>query len=69
MSGEHDHTVPHAVARAAYELQRKNPGLTEFVEMKGRGHALTIDHGWQEVAETAMAFAARFVKARETAEA
>ncbi|MBS0297262.1 MAG: alpha/beta hydrolase [Proteobacteria bacterium] len=69
MSGEHDHTVPHAVAHAAYELQRKNPGVTEFVEMKGRGHALTIDHGWREVAETAMAFAARFVKARETAEA
>lgn len=67
MSGEHDHTVPHAVAHAAYELQRKNPGVTEFVEMKGRGHALTIDHGWREVAEAAVAFAARLVKARETA--
>jgi pimeloyl-ACP methyl ester carboxylesterase len=69
MSGEHDHTVPHAVAHAAYELQRKNPGVTEFIEMKGRGHALTIDHGWREVAETALAFADRFVKARETADA
>jgi non-heme chloroperoxidase len=59
-SGEKDHTVPHAVAKAAFDLQSHNPGLTEFVEMKGRGHALTIDSGWQEVAETALAFAKRF---------
>ena len=26
-----------------------------------RGHALTIDHGWREVAETALAFVRRFV--------
>lgn len=60
MSGEKDHTVPHAVADAAFKLQAHNPGLTEFVEMKGRGHALTIDSGWQEVAEAALAFVKRF---------
>jgi hypothetical protein len=35
--------------------------VTEIVEMKGRGHALTIDAGWREVADTALAFAERFV--------
>ena len=60
MSGEKDHTVPPAVAHAAFKLQSSNPGLTEFVEIKDRGHALTIDHGWREVADTALAFVQRF---------
>ena len=32
----------------------------EIVKVNGRGHALTIDSGWQEVAETALAFVRRF---------
>ena len=35
--------------------------MTEIVEMKNRGHALTIDSGWREVAGTALAFVKRFV--------
>jgi non-heme chloroperoxidase len=38
--------------------------VTEIVEMHDRGHALTIDHGWREVAETALAFIRRFVRQR-----
>ena len=34
--------------------------MTEFVEMAGRGHALVIDGGWREVADTALAFVKRF---------
>jgi hypothetical protein len=34
--------------------------VTEFVEMPGRGHSLTIDHGWREVADKALAFVKRF---------
>jgi pimeloyl-ACP methyl ester carboxylesterase len=60
ISGEKDHTVPRAIASAAYRKQRHNEGVTEFVEMSGRGHALTIDSGWQEVAQTALAFVKRF---------
>jgi non-heme chloroperoxidase len=60
ISGEKDHTVPWAIANAAYKRQRRNPGVTEIVEMPGRGHALTIDHGWREVADTALAFVKRF---------
>ena len=61
VSGERDNTVPPAVAEGAYQLQARNPGVTEIVEMKGRGHSLTINSGWREVAETALAFARRFV--------
>lgn len=61
-SGEKDHTVPPAIARASYEKQKDNKGVTEFVEISGRGHSLTIDSGWREVAETALVFVRRFVK-------
>jgi non-heme chloroperoxidase len=37
-----------------------NEGVTEIIEIKGRGHALTIDSGWREVADTALAFVKRF---------
>jgi non-heme chloroperoxidase len=60
VSGEQDHTVPHVLAYAAYKHQLKNPGITEFVEIPSRGHALTIDDGWQAVAETTVAFVGRF---------
>jgi non-heme chloroperoxidase len=62
MSGECDHTVPRPIAEASFELQKRNTAaVTEMVEMKGRGHALTIDSGWREVAETALGFVKRFV--------
>jgi pimeloyl-ACP methyl ester carboxylesterase len=61
VSGEKDHTVPHAIAHASYKQQLDNPGVTEFVEIPSRGHALTIDSGWREVAETALRFVQRFV--------
>jgi non-heme chloroperoxidase len=59
ISGERDHTVPWAIANASCQ-QRDNPGVTEIVEVKGRGHALTIDSGWHQVADTALAFVKRF---------
>jgi non-heme chloroperoxidase len=60
ISGEMDHTVPWAIANASYQQQQDNPGVTEIVEMTNRGHALTIDSGWREVAATALAFVKRF---------
>jgi non-heme chloroperoxidase len=56
ISGEKDHTVPWAIANASFKRQRKNKSATEIVEIKDRGHALTIDSGWREVADTALAF-------------
>ena len=58
IAGEQDHTVPLAVVKAAYKLQQHNPSVTQFRELPGRGHALTIDHGWREVAGIAFAFIA-----------
>jgi non-heme chloroperoxidase len=59
IDGEKDHTVPWAIANAAYKRQRHNPGVTEIVKMPNRGHSLTIDHGWREVAQTALDFVKR----------
>jgi hypothetical protein len=54
ISGEKDHTVPRSIANASFKRQQRNEGVTEFVEMPGRGHALTIDSGWRGVAATAV---------------
>jgi non-heme chloroperoxidase len=62
ISGEYDHTVPWAIAHASYKQQEKNPGVTEIHEIPGRGHSLTIDHGWREVADTALTFIAQQLK-------
>ena len=59
ISADADHTVPWAIANASYKKQRKNAGVTEIVKLAGRGHALTIDRGWREVAEAALEFVKR----------
>ena len=60
ISADSDHTVPWAIANASYKKESRNEGVTEIVKMKNRGHALTIDNGWREVAETALSFIRRF---------
>jgi non-heme chloroperoxidase len=62
ISGEKDNTVPWSIAHASYKQQEDNEGVTEIVEIKDRGHALTIDSGWREVADTALAFVKRFTQ-------
>jgi pimeloyl-ACP methyl ester carboxylesterase len=62
IDGEKDNTVPWAIANASYKRQKRNEGITEIVMIPERGHSLTIDHGWREVAETALNFVQRFVK-------
>ncbi|MFI7705422.1 hypothetical protein [Nonomuraea sp. NPDC049480] len=62
ISGEKDHTVPWAIVHASYKKQSRNEhAVTEIIEMPGRGHSLTIDGGWREVCDTALAFVKRFV--------
>src|SRR4029077_21256093 len=60
IDGEKDHTVPWAIANAAYKRQKRNPAVTEIKQIPNRGHSLTIDHGWQEVAQIALEFVKRF---------
>jgi pimeloyl-ACP methyl ester carboxylesterase len=62
ISADSDHTVPWAISNASYKREKHNPGVTEIVQMENRGHSLTIDKGWREVAETALAFARRFTQ-------
>ncbi len=60
IDGEKDHTVPWAIANASYKRQKRNPGITEIKAIPNRGHALTIDAGWEEVAQAALDFVKRF---------
>jgi pimeloyl-ACP methyl ester carboxylesterase len=61
LDGEKDHTVPWAIANAAYKRQSRNKSVTEIEKIPNRGHSLTIDSGWREVADKALAFVKRFV--------
>jgi non-heme chloroperoxidase len=61
ISGELDHTVPWSISNASYKREKRNQGVTEIVKIPGRGHALTIDGGWREVADTALGFLKRFM--------
>jgi non-heme chloroperoxidase len=60
ISGENDNTAPGAMAEGIYKKQKRNSSVTEIVELPNRGHALVIDSGWREVADTALAFVRRF---------
>ena len=67
LDGELDHVVPWSIANASFKQQRKNPGVTEITKVPGRGHSLTIDAGWREVAELSLEFVRRFVQPRTAA--
>jgi pimeloyl-ACP methyl ester carboxylesterase len=54
--GGKDHTVPEVVSRAAYHLYRKAPSVTEYKVFPDRGHSLTVDNGWKEVANTSLSW-------------
>jgi non-heme chloroperoxidase len=56
IAGTEDNTVPLSITRASYKIQAKNEGVTEIAEVAGRGHSLTIDSGWREVADLALEF-------------
>ena len=62
IEGEKDHTVPWAIANASFKRQQRNVGVTEIRKIPNRGHSLTLDSGWREVAETALQFVKRFVE-------
>ncbi len=62
IDGEKDHTVPWAIANASYKRQKHNEAVTEIQQIPNRGHSLTIDSGWREVAQAALDFVKRFVQ-------
>lgn len=56
--GTADHTVPLVSAKAAHRLYRQSDAVTDFHEFSGRGHSLTIDSGWRDVADVSLAWLA-----------
>jgi pimeloyl-ACP methyl ester carboxylesterase len=51
ISGTEDHTVPDKVTRSTLKQYRHSTAVTEFKQFEGRGHSLTIDGGWKDVAD------------------
>jgi pimeloyl-ACP methyl ester carboxylesterase len=51
IGGGHDHTVPASISKSSYKLESKTSAVTDLHVFDDRGHSLTIDHGWQEVAD------------------
>ncbi|HEX2621595.1 MAG TPA: alpha/beta fold hydrolase [Phototrophicaceae bacterium] len=62
LAGEGASVATVAIAHASFKQQEKNPGVTEIQEIPDRGHSLTIDHGWQEVADVALGFIGKHLK-------
>jgi len=56
VSGEKDNTVPPVLVKSTLKAYRKSPAVTEIKEFPNRGHSLTIDSGWRELAEYSLAW-------------
>ncbi|WP_017935121.1 alpha/beta hydrolase [Nocardioides sp. Iso805N] len=54
--GGKDNTVPESVTKATLKQYRHSDAVTDIVEFADRGHSLTIDHGWQEVADKSLSW-------------
>ena len=55
-SGTDDHTVPLKVTKEVFGMYSLGPADTGLHIFEGRGHSLTIDGGWKDVAEVALAW-------------
>lgn len=58
IAGGKDHTVPEVITTATLQQYRHSQALTELLEFPDRGHSLTIDSGWAEVADAALSWIA-----------
>jgi alpha-beta hydrolase superfamily lysophospholipase len=54
ISGKRDHTVPNSVTQSTFHRYRHSTAVTDLRRLEDRGHSLTIDSGWREVADTAL---------------
>jgi pimeloyl-ACP methyl ester carboxylesterase len=58
MTGGKDNTVPSAITHSECKKYRHSDAVTELHEFPDRAHSLTIDRGWREVADVALAWLA-----------
>ena len=56
MMGGQDHTVPEAITKSTLKQYRDSTAVTDLVEFEDRGHSLTIDHGWSEIAQSCLSW-------------
>ncbi len=54
--GGRDHTVPESITRSTLKQYRHSGAVTDLLEFEDRGHSLTIDSGWREVADASLAW-------------
>jgi pimeloyl-ACP methyl ester carboxylesterase len=54
ISGGKDHTVPESIVRATLKQYRHSDAVTDIIDFPDRGHSLTIDNGWREIASTVL---------------
>ncbi|WP_328436697.1 alpha/beta hydrolase [Streptomyces sp. NBC_00457] len=59
ISGGKDHTVPEVVTRATLKQYRHSAAVTDIISFPDRGHSLTIDGGWRQVADTVLTWLRR----------
>ncbi|MEV8516373.1 alpha/beta hydrolase [Dactylosporangium sp. NPDC051484] len=52
--GGRDHTVPEVITKATLKQYRNSDAVTDLIEFPDRGHSLTIDSGWRDVAESCL---------------
>ena len=58
IAGGEDHTVPPVVTHSTFKKYRHSEARTDLLEFPDRGHSLTIDHGWHEIADTCIGWLA-----------
>jgi pimeloyl-ACP methyl ester carboxylesterase len=69
ISGKQDHTVPDVTTRSTLKQYRDSAAVTELKQFEGRGHSLTIDQGWREVADATVEWLEANAGQRELTEA
>ena len=57
--GGQDHTVPEAITKSTLKQYRHSSAVTDLQEFADRGHSLTIDSGWRDVADASLAWLAK----------
>ncbi|TXK19316.1 alpha/beta hydrolase [Homoserinibacter sp. GY 40078] len=56
-AGTEDHVVPLVVTKQVAKLYADNPSsVTDLHEYPGKGHSLTLDSGWRDVADDVLAW-------------